>query len=117
MKQAIEQTLAGQRRIDQFDVLDGGDQRLAFDPGLVLLDSVQFGALGRIAGMQIGLTQTLGRLRQELRQQTAGAPAQLAAAPLLADGEAHTGRDLLGAQEIFMRGLLRLPPVSATRPW
>ena len=34
--------------------------------------------------------------------------AGLATAPFLADGQAHAGRDLLGAQEIFMRGVLEI---------
>src|SRR5215475_9806592 len=35
VEQPIEQTLARQRRIDQLDVVDGGDQRSAFDPSFV----------------------------------------------------------------------------------
>ena len=72
-------------------------------------------AFRRVAGMQIGLPRALRRLGQELQQHAAGAPAMLAAiaaAPFLADREPHPGRDLLGAQEIFMRGVFQTAAVE-----
>ena len=109
VEQAIEQPLAGEIGIDQFDVLDGRDQRLALDPGVVLGDRVRHVAFGRIARMQIGLPRALRRLRQKLHENAAGAPAMLAAlaaAKLLADRNPHPRRNLLRAQEIFVGGCL-----------
>ena len=52
------------------------------------------------------------RLRQELQQQAAGPPAVAGAVgarpQLLGHRQAHAGRDLLRAQEIFMRGVLEV---------
>ena len=41
----------------------------------------------------------------------------VAGAQFLGDRKAHAGRDLLGAHEIFVRGVFEVPPSSATRPW
>eukprot|EP01031_Cornospumella_fuschlensis_P050068 gene50068-61276_t len=67
------------------------------------------GALGRIAGMQVGLGGAIGFLGQELHQKTASTPSgRLAAgADLLAHRQAHLGGDLLGLAEIFVRRILQ----------
>ena len=70
--------------------------------------------------MKIRLTRTLRRLGQELQQNSAGAPAParaavFAAAKFLGDGEPHAGRNLLGAQKIFVRGRSRSCPSSANK--
>ena len=72
VKQAIKQTFAGQLRIDQLDVFDGCDHRLAFDPRIVFRYGMRNRAFRRIARMQIGLPRPLRRLRQELQQHAAG---------------------------------------------
>jgi hypothetical protein len=59
VKQAIQEPLAGQIGIDQFDILNGCDQRLAFDSRGVVRDRVGNAALRRIAWMQIGLARWL----------------------------------------------------------
>ena len=41
VEQPIDQPLAGQRRVDQLEVLDGFDQRPPFDPGVVLGNHVR----------------------------------------------------------------------------
>jgi hypothetical protein len=74
VEQTIQQPLAGQIRIDQFDVFDGRDQRLAFDPGVVDLDLGLFDAFGNVAGIEV-LLRAFRRLGQELQQHAAGAPA------------------------------------------
>ena len=70
------------------------------------------GAFRRIAGIEIGQPRALRRLRQELQQDAAGAPAVAravgAGGQLLADREPHPRRDLLRAQEIFVRGVLEV---------
>ena len=61
------------------------------------------------------LPRALRRLGQKLHQHAAGAPAMLAAvvrAPLLADRQAHARRDLLGAEEIFVRGVFQAAAVE-----
>ena len=74
VEEAIQQAFAGQVRIEQFDVLHGRDQRLAFDPGVVFGHRMRHGAFRRIAGIEVGHTGALGILRQKLQQHAAGAP-------------------------------------------
>ncbi len=66
----------------------------------------------RVAGIEVGLARALGRVRQELQQNAAGAPvparAVFAGDEFLGDGEPHAGRNLLRAQKIFMRGLFEV---------
>src|SRR5579872_1042063 len=66
--------------------------------------------------MKVGLPRALRRFRQELQQNAPGPPAApraaLAAEPFLADRDPHPGRDLLGAQEIFMRGVFKAAAVK-----
>ena len=111
MEQPIDQPLAGQLRVDQLDVLDRGDQRAAFHPGVVFRQRVRRGALRRIARIEIGDAGAFRRLRQELQQDAAGAPAvagaALAGAQFLGHRQPHPRRDLLGAMEIFMRGVFQ----------
>src|SRR5580704_9156743 len=80
VKQPIGQPLARERRIDQLDVVDGGDQGTAFDPGIVLGQNVRLCAGRRVAGIEIGLARSFGRFRQELCQNSAGAPVPARAA-------------------------------------
>jgi len=50
-----------------------------------------------------------------LQQHAAGTPAAfqaLAAAPFLADRKPHAGRDLLGAQKIFTRGVFKTTAIE-----
>ena len=78
-------------------------------------------ALRRVARVEIGLARALRRLGQELQQHSAGAPAWRSAVAaggeFLADRKPDAGRDLLGADEVFVRGMLSPLPSSATRPW
>ena len=110
MEQPIEQLLGRERRIDQFDILDRLDQRTAFDPGIVFRDRVRLDASGASPGSRSAHARTIRSSRQELQQDAAGAPAMARArrrrAEFLGDREPHAGRDLLGAQEIFVRGIL-----------
>src|SRR5262249_24418034 len=46
VEQPIEQALGRDRAVDQFVVLDRGDQRAAFTPGVVLRNGVRRGSLG-----------------------------------------------------------------------
>ena len=120
MEQPVSQPLARQIRIEQFEIVDGVDQRAAFDPGLVLRQHVRRGAGRRVAGMQIGLPRALGRSRQELQQDAAGAPmparAVLAGAKLFGDGKPHARRNLLRAGKIFMRGLFEVAAFERHEP-
>ena len=117
VEQPIDQPLARHRRIEQFEVLDGLDQRAALDPGVVLLDGVRDRALRRVARREIGDARPLRRLRQELQQHAAGAPAVAGAGRhLLADREPHPGGDLLGAPEVFVRGILQAAAVERDQP-
>src|SRR5271155_4684419 len=74
MKEAIEQPLARQRRVDQFVIFDRADQRAGLRPGLILGDEIADRPFRRIAGIEVGLAATLDRFRQELRHQAAGSP-------------------------------------------
>ena len=107
VKQPIDQPLAGDIRIDQLDILDGLEQGAALHPGVVLRHRMHFDAFRRIAGMEIGEARPLRRLRQELQHDAAGAPAMAGAAvfrtQFLGHRQTHPRRDLLGAQEIFVR--------------
>ena len=115
VKQTIDQPLARQRRVDQFDIFDGRYQRAAFDPGIVLRHGVRRGAFRRIAGIEIGDARALRRLRQKLQQDAAGAPAMLGAAfacaQFLGHRQPHPRRDLLGADEN-----IRARRLPASRP-
>src|SRR5207302_2139416 len=95
---------------------DRVDERAALDPGVVLGERVRGGAGRRVAGIEIGAAHAFGRTRQELRQNAAGAPVPAQAvrpgAVFLGDGEAHAGRYLLRAAEIFMRGSLEAAAVE-----
>ena len=55
MEQAVKQPLAGQIRIDQLDILDGRDQRLALDPGIILGNDVRLDTGWGIARVEVGL--------------------------------------------------------------
>ena len=119
VEQPVQQPLARKIGVDQFDILDGRDQRLAFDPGVVFRHRVGDAALRRIAWMQIGLSRPLRRLGEKLQQHSAGAPAVLrafAAAPFLADRKPHSGRNLFRAQKIFMRGVLESAAFERHQP-
>ena len=119
VKQPVQQPLARQVWIDQLDILDGRDQGLAFDPGVVLGDRVGDAALRRIARMKIGLPRPLQRLGQKLQQHSAGAPATpeaVAAAPFLTDCQPHPGRNLFRAQEILMRGVFQAAAFERHHP-
>ena len=74
VKQPVSQPLARKIGIEQFEIVDGVDQRAALDPGFILRQRMQRGAGRRIAGMQVSLPGALGRSRQELQQDAAGAP-------------------------------------------
>ena len=52
VEQAIEQTLDGNRGVDQFVVLDGLDEALRLDPGIVLAHLVVAGARRRVAARE-----------------------------------------------------------------
>ena len=109
VEQAIEQALAGDGGIDQLVILDGLDQRLGLDPGIVLgrrCEIVRGWPSGMSPGCEIGLPQALRRERQELDHQAAGAIGVAAVLELLGHGEAHLRRDLLGLAEILMRRFL-----------
>jgi hypothetical protein len=71
-------------------------------------------ALGRIARRKIGLATTLLGMRQELRQQAAGAPARARRRDDLSRRETDEGRDLLGLLEIGPRGLLQRAAFDTT---
>ena len=97
-------------------VLNGVDEGLRLDPGVVL--GPRAGFLRRVpfrnvARMQVGLARALRRFRQELGHQPAGAPGTAAAAELLGDGEADACRDLLGLTEILVRRLLQPLPFES----
>ena len=66
--------------------------------------------------MEIGDAGAFRRLRQELQHDAAGAPAVAGAAfgraQFLGDGEADARRDLLGAQEVFVRGVFQRAAVE-----
>ena len=66
----------------------------------------------RVAGIEIGAAQALGRVGQELRQQAAGAPLDAARRHALADGEPNQRRNLLGAVEIIVGGVLQVLPLQ-----
>ena len=73
------------------------------------------------AGIEVGLPRAFRRLRQELHQQAAGAPAMLrlvaiAAAPFLADREPHLRRNLLRTQKIFVCGVLEAATLQRHQP-
>src|SRR6185437_7146411 len=75
----------------------------------VLCDSMADDALRGIARMKVGPPRPLRCLGEKLQQHAAGAPAMsrsVAAAPFLANGEPHPGRNLFRAKEIFMCGVL-----------
>ena len=78
VEEAVEQALARKLRVDQLVVLDRVDERLRLDPGVVLAGGSR--RLARrmpfrdVAGRQVGLAHALGRGRQELHHQAAGAP-------------------------------------------
>ena len=70
-------------------------------------------AFRRVARRQIGHPRPLRRLGQELQQHAAGPPAVARARRhLLADRKPHPGRDLLGASEVFVRGVLEAAAVE-----
>src|SRR6185312_10926469 len=73
-------------------------------------------ALRRIAGMEIRDACTFRRLRQKLEQDAARAPAMPCTAvrlpQLLGHCEPNLGRDLLGAQEIFVCRILQRAAVE-----
>ena len=85
------------------------DQRAALDPGVVFRHDVRLVPSGASPGSRSATRARSGDLRQELQQHAAGAPAMARAAvagdQLLGDRETHARRDLLGAQEIFVRGV------------
>jgi hypothetical protein len=128
VKQPIQQAFARQIRIDQLDILDGADQRLALDPGVVLGDRDASPRLPAHRRMQVGLPRRSGALgrncssmppaRQRCfgRRRRRAIPRRPRAAP---------GRDLFGAQEIFMRGVFEIAAVERhqaliaahVRPW
>src|SRR6185369_7182306 len=66
VKQAINQPLARQRRIEQLQVFDGLDSRTAPQPSLVPPGLMRGRAFRRVAGRQIGHARALRRLGQEL---------------------------------------------------
>ena len=113
VEQPVEQTFGRHRRIDQLDVFHGLDQRAAFNPGIVFADGVAYGALGRVAWIEVCDARTFRRTRHELKQHAAGAPAVRRAARrgqiFLGHREAHAGRNLLGAHEIFVCGIFERP--------
>jgi hypothetical protein len=95
IEQPIEQPLARQRRIEQLVILDGRDQRLRLDPGIVLGHRVAPRARGRVARIEIGARRARGLARQELHQQAAGPPFRRPAASLqLLAGEPDLRRNL-----------------------
>ena len=118
VEQPIEQPLARQRRIDQFDVLDRLDQGAAFDPGIVFGDRCGAVPSGASPGSRSATRARSGACgRNCSRMPPARQRARAAGAgELLGDREPHPGRDLLGAQEILVRGIFEVPPSSATRP-
>ena len=94
------------RRVDQLVVLGRRGARLGLDPFVVLGRGVDGRPGGRVAGIEIDLAAALGRIGQELREQAARAPLRARRRHALADGEPNQRRDLLGALEIGVRGLL-----------
>ena len=62
VEETVGQSLARQRRIDQFDVVNGSNQRTALDPGVVLGRQMRLGAGRRIARIEISLARALRRL-------------------------------------------------------
>ena len=121
MEQPIEQPLGRQRRIDQFDVLDRLDQRAAFDPGVVLRDRVRRRTLpahrpdrDRRTRARSGACGRNCSRMPPARQRWLAPP--LAGAELLGDREPHARRDLLGAQEIFVRGILERAALERDQP-
>src|SRR5262245_20496935 len=74
------------------------------------------GALGRVAGIEIGHTRAFRRLWQELHHHAAGSPAvprpARLSAQLLCDGEAHARWNLFRTQEIFMSDVLERAAVE-----
>src|SRR5215472_6734487 len=111
MKKPVHQPLAGQRRIDQLDVLDGGYQGLAFNPGLVHFHLVWRNAVRRIAWIEVGDTRAFMRLRQKLQHDATCPPAMRraigASAQFLRDSKAYLRRDLLRAEKILVRDALQ----------
>src|SRR5216684_3850917 len=112
VEQPVEQLLGRDLRIEQLDVLDGGDERAPLDPGIVLRRHLDLDPLRHVAGIEVGLARPLRRPRQELQQEPAGAPPMPGAVRprphFLGHGEAHAGRDLLGAEKILVRGMLEI---------
>ena len=66
VKQPEQQPLTGQIGIDQFDILDGAEQRAAFGPGVVVRNLMHNSAFRRIAGMRVGLARARDALPGEL---------------------------------------------------
>src|SRR5271166_690637 len=108
MKQAVQQSLAGQVGINQLDIGYSLNERPPFHPGFILRKLMDDSARRRISRIQIGTAHSLRFRREKLEHDATRTPAMLrtagAAGKLLGHSEPYPGWDLLRAQEILMRG-------------
>ena len=74
VEEAIEERVYADILVDQFVIGDSVEQRLHLDPGFVLVDLMQFHAIGRFAGMEIRAARAFRRFGKELGQDAAGPP-------------------------------------------
>src|SRR5690606_20330977 len=107
VEQPVEQTLGTDGGVEKLVRLHGRHQRKRLLPGVVLRMAIARILLVTIAARQISHAAALGRFRQKLDQQAAGAPA-LGAAVLTRhddarDTKAHLSRYLLRLAEIGAR--------------
>jgi hypothetical protein len=118
VKQPEQQPLARQIRIDQLDILDRSEQRRLSAQASSSARHARSCLPARRRDADRPAAHAL-RLRQELDQHAAAAPAMfraVAAAQFLADRKPHLRRNLFGAQEVFVRGVFQIAAFQRTSP-